>query len=447
MQICHLRPAVVLFAALIAGCATPVSTNIQPTAAHVAKYNELAALDVVSTLEKNVNDAKSAGMPFLAPNYYREAAQVLSDCQSALGNKSREVLVNNAAKGEAILEKGRAVMDIVKYRFAKELEYKAQLDEHNASKLLPKEYEAVIGELSGLIEKVEREQPDNIDAKKEALQKSMLDLVIKAVQEGALRESETINLDSKKKNADKQAPITYAEALRVYQDAKAAIAAAHHDKALVQRKRAEALFAAHHAQQVNDRVAQLQAQLKISAASIVPSGSVMAGNSGAQVAATTAENKPAAAATDKATLEMIVLQEEGRLHDISTALGLDDQRDHPLDKQVAEIKRAAESVRHTGKGIPAAPVQDYEARLQAANESIQQMSGELSVKDKQIAEKDGQLAAKDKLLETQAAQLADKDEQIKKFKDRVDRLEWEKPAEPVKAAKPKKAKAAAAEKK
>lgn len=441
MQICHLRPAVVLFAALIAGCATPVSTNIKPTAEQVAKYNDLSALDVVSTLEKKVNEAKEAGMPFLAPSYYSEAAQVLSECQGSLGNKSKEVLVSGAARGEAILEKGRSIMDIVKYRFAKELEYKAQLDEHSTSKLLPKEYEAVVSELSGLIGKVEREQPDNIDAKKEALQKTMLDLVIKAVQEGALRESEAINNESRKKNADKQAPVTYAEALRVYQEAKSAIAAAHHDKALVQRKRAEALFAAHHAAQVNDRVAQLQAQLKISAAAIAPSGSVMAGNSGVQVAAATAEGKPASA-TDKVTLETLVRQEEDRLLVISTALGLDDQRDHPLDKQVAEIKRAAESVRNAGGGAPAAPVQDYEARLQVANDAIQLLGGEMNIKDQRIMEKDALLAAKDK-------QLAEKDEQIRKLKERVDRLEWEKPAEPVKAAKPKKAKAkeAAAEKK
>jgi hypothetical protein len=153
-------------------------------------------------------------------------------------------------------------MAIVQYRFAKELEIKAQLDEHNAPKLLPKEYETVIGGLSRLIGKVEHEQPDNIDKEKDVLLKSMQDLVINSVQEGALRESEAINTDSKKKGADKQAPVTYAEALRVYEESKNQIAAAHHDKALVQRLSAETLLAAHHAQQVNERVALLQSQLK-----------------------------------------------------------------------------------------------------------------------------------------------------------------------------------------
>ncbi len=339
----QIRMTGVLFVALVAGCAAPVSTNIKVSAENVAKYNDLSDLAVVTALEKNLNEAKSANMPFLAPHYFNEASQVLSECQGALGKKPKEELVNIAAKGDAILEKGRAVMAIVQYRFAKELEFKAQLDEHNAGKLLPKEYARVMGDFSGLIEKVERERADNIDKDKEALLKDMLDLVIRAVQEGALRESETINADSKKKNADKQAPLTYAEALRVYQESKTQIAAAHHDKALVQRLGAEALFAARHAQQVNERVALLQAQLRVSvgggaAISGAAIGATTGGMTGAQVGVQ-AESKPSA--TDKISVEKIVLQEEERLQSIATALGLKDLRDRALEKQVEEIKRAA----------------------------------------------------------------------------------------------------------
>lgn len=419
-----------LLAAVLAGCAAPVSTNIKVSEANVAKFNDLSDLSVVATLEKNVEEARKSGMPLLAPNYFREAEQALKECQGGLGNKAKEVLVNGAAKGDAILEKGRAVMGIVQYRFAKELEYKAQLDEHNAAKLLPKEYDRVIGELSGLIEKVEREQPDNIDAKKEGLQKSMLDLVIKAVQEGALRESETINVETESDNAERQAPLTYAEALRVYQSAKDQIAAAHHDKALVQRLGAEALFAAHHAQQVNERVALLQAQLRVNSSGSLSSGvAVSAGATTQAQAGVQIENKPAA--MDKVSVEMIVLQEEDRLLGIAKALGLKDLRDLPLDKQVAEIRRAAESVRQTGSGIAAAPVQDFEARLKAANEGIQQMGAELNAKDQQLAEKDRLLAEQAQKLDLQVALMEGKDAQIKTLKDKVDKLEWEKPAKPI----------------
>lgn len=377
----------VLFAILVAGlagCTTPVSTNIKPSAATLSKYNDLSDLNVVTTLEKNVTEAKNANMPFLAPHYFREASQILKECQSGLGNKPRDVLVNKAASGEAILEKGHSVMVIVQYRFAKELEYKAQLDEHNAPKLLPKEYEKVMGDFSKLIEKVEREQVNNFDKDKDNLLKALLDLVIKAVQEGALHESEVINTDSKKKNAERQAPATFAEALRIYQEAKSQIAAAHHDTQLVLRLGAQAIFAARHAQQVNDRVAFLQTQLKVASSSGVSMGGAVGSMSGAMIGiGVHADDKPSGA--EKASLEKIVLQEEDRLLAISNVLGAKDMRDLPLDKQVDGIKQAAAELKQQSKNSSNVAAQDVEARLKAANEEVRRAAELLAEKDAQIS--------------------------------------------------------------
>jgi hypothetical protein len=469
----QIRTSGVLLAMLLAGCATSVSNNVKPSAAHVAKYNELSALEVVSTLEKNVNEAKSANMPFLAPHYYRDAAKILGECQSGLGSKSKEVLVNNAAKAEAILEKGRSLSAVVQYRFAKELEYKTQLEEHNAPKLLAKEYEKVIAEFSRLIEKVERERADDIDKDKEALKKSMLDLVIKAVQENALHDSEAINLESKKKNAEKQAPLTYNEALRVFQDARNKIATAHHDKALVQRLSAEALFAARHAQQVNERVALLQTQLNISHPSNVGVGIGVGSGSGSGLQLGLGLGvSTKLAPVDKVTVEQVVLHEENHLLAISKALGLRDLRDLPLDQQVEEIKRAAagaprQAPSETGvtiKPLPAstpAPAADIDAQLADANEATRQAMAALATKEQQLAEKDQQLVAQNQLVESQTnqlanqeekikdltaesekltAQLADKDAQIQTLKDKVAQLE--NTAAKPKAVKPKTAKPA-----
>ncbi len=405
------RISSILFAAALAGCATPVSTNIKASPAHVAKYSEKSELDVVATLEKNLNDARAANMPFLAPHYFQEAAQVLSECQSQLGTKPREVLVSTAAKGDAILEKGRAVMAIVRYRFAKELELKSQIDAHGAAKLLPKDYERVMRDFSGLIEKVEREQPASIGKDKEGLQKNLLDLLIKAVQEGALHDAEAINADSKKKNAEKQAPLTYAEALKAYQDAKGQIAAGYQDEKLVQRLGAQALFAARHAQQVNDRVALLQAQLNFSASAVgsgVSMGAAAGGVTGAQVGVQMGGGR--SAAPERLSLEKVVLQEEDRLQSIATAMGLKDLRDLPLDKQVEEIKRAAGELGRQAKGGDT--VKDLEARLKTANDAAQQAASQLAAKDKA---------------------LADKDAELKALSDRVRQLEGAKKAKPAKA--------------
>ncbi|HEY5993891.1 MAG TPA: hypothetical protein VIU46_04735 [Gallionellaceae bacterium] len=420
MQVRRIFSISLIFTALLAGCATPVSTNIQPSAANVAKYSDLSDINVVAALEKNVKDAKASDMPFLAPNYYKEAAQVLSECQGQLGNTPRDVLVKNAARGDAILEKGRAVMAIVKYRFAPELEVKARIDALNTAKLLPKDYENVTRDLSRMIEGVEREQPGNIDREKEALLKRMQDLEVRAVQEGALHEAEAVNAASKKNNAEKQAPVTFAEAQRIYQEAQKQIAAAHHDEKLVQRQGAQALFAARHAQQVNERVAALQSQLNFSSSG--GTGVSLAGAAGGGGGALgVSVGGGGQAGVEKTTLEKIVLQEEDRLLAISTALGMRDLRDLPLDKQVVEIKRTAGEMAGTSKG---AAVQELEARLKAANDATQQATA--------------QLAAKDKQLKDQAALLADKDAQIGALDDKVKKLEaGQKPAAKPKVAKPK----------
>lgn len=418
MYILQVRMVGVLFALSLAGCVMPVSNHVKVSATQIAKYHDLPALDVVATLEKNVNEARSADMPFLAPTYFREASDILSKCQSALGNKSRDELVNYAANGDALLEKGRSVMAIVKYRFAKELELKTQLDALNTSRLLPREYEKLIGDLSALIAKVEHEQPDNIDKNIEALLKAMQALEIQSVQEGALHESEAINADSKKKLADKQAPLTFGEAQKIYQEAKSQIAAAYHDASLVQRLGAEALFAARHAQQVNERVSWLQTQLRVSTGGSSLSSAL--GGAGASIGVQ-ADGRPSAA--EKTSVEKIVLLEENRLLDISNVLGLKDMRDRPLEKQVEEIKRtAAELARQSGSGAMAGPVQELEGRLQAANEASTQA---LAL-----------VGEKNRLLDVQAAQLTEKDAQIKALTEKVNQLEQAaKPVEKSRAVK------------
>jgi hypothetical protein len=372
-------PAIVLtLSVFLAGCAAPVATNIQPSAASVSKYSEMSDIDLVAALEKNVNAAKVAGMPFLAPNYFKEASAVLSDTKNQLGNQPKAVLAKSAARGDAILNKGRAVMDIVKYRFAQELELKARIDALDAQKIVPREYQQTMTDFTRLIEKVEREQKGNIDKDKDALLRSLQHLEVHAVQEGALHDADVINAESRKQHAESQAPQTYAEAQRVFADAKQRIAAAPRDDKLVHGLGAQALFAARHAQQVNERVALLMAQLNVGASGGVSMGAA-AGTAGSAMAGVQVGG--ASPAPQKLTLEKIVLQEEDRLQAIATALGLEDLRDQPQDKQLAQIKRAAAELARADRGKQ---LHEYEARLKAANEATTTARTQLAERDAQI---------------------------------------------------------------
>ncbi len=385
-----MRLSTLLIALLLTACAAPVKIAVQANDAQLAKYKDLSALDIVSVLEKNLAEAKTAGMPFTAPTYFKEASQALSSAQNGLSSQPKDQLAQQAAKGDALLEKGRAIMAVVQYRFANELALKTQLDSLGTEKSLPKDYANVMGDFADLINVVEAEKADNIDKKKEALLKELTSLEVRSVQEGALHSSEVINNESKGKNADKQVPATYAEAVRVYLDAKTQIAAAPHDKALVQRLSAQALFAARHAQQLNNRVDELQAQFKGVSTSGAPAIGLAAGGlTGASVNAQVGGGSPS---VPKGLVEKIVIQEEDRLLSISTSLGYKDLRDLPLDKQAQELKRAAAELNEQAKNEAGlATTKSLETRLQTAADANKKAAMQLADKEQLLAEKDLQI--------------------------------------------------------
>jgi hypothetical protein len=366
-----------LLSLLLAGCAANVGKTIKVSDEQLAKYGTLSAADAIAALEKRINEAKNANMPFLAPDYFRGASEILSDAQKSSDKKPKDELISHIAKADAILDKGQTIMAIVQSRLVDELALKNQLDKDNVAKVYPKEYEKSVSELSSLIKKVELEKADNLDKDKIELIKMMQALDVKTIQYTALHESEVINEDTKSKDGEKQAPATLAEALRVYLDAGNRIAQAPHDEALVQRAGADALFAARHARYVSERVLALQNKFKES-------------------------------------VEPIVLEEEKRLLDISTALGHKDPRDQPIEKQAEEIAQVAGEIvqgqQKSKQSIGAVNDQSkvMEKRLKEANDAMQQANAQLAAKDAQISGKDAQL----KILNDQIAQLEEQNKSL-----------------------------------
>lgn len=366
-----------LLSLLLAGCAANVGKTIKVSDEQLAKYGTLSAADAIAALEKRINEAKNANMPFLAPDYFRGASEILSDAQKSSDKKPKDELISHIAKADAILDKGQTIMAIVQSRLVNELALKNQLDKDNVAKVYPKEYEKSVSELSSLIKKVELEKADNLDKDKIELIKIMQALDVKTIQYTALHESEVINEDTKSKDGEKQAPATLAEALRVYLDAGNRIVQAPHDEALVQRAGADALFAARHARYVSERVLALQNKFKES-------------------------------------VEPIVLEEEKRLLDISTALGHKDPRDQPIEKQAEEIAQVAGEIvqgqQKSKQSIGAVNDQSkvMERRLKEANDAMQQANAQLAEKDAQISGKDAQL----KILNDQIAQLEEQNKSL-----------------------------------
>ena len=345
---------------LLAGCAGNIGKGIKVSEEQRAKYDALSVADAIAALQQRVAAAKKANMSLLAPNYFLEASEALNEVQKSSTKKPKNVLISEVAKGDALLDKGEAMMVIVQNRFAKEIELKGLLDKFNAAGIFPKEYEKLSGELSSLIEKVELEKADKIDKEKDELIKAMQALDIKTMQYTALHASDVINQDTKNRNGEKQAPATFAIALEAYKYAENRIAQTPHDEEAVQRAGEEALFAARHARYVSEQVVALQTQLK---------GSV----------------------------ESIVLQHEKHLLDIASGLGQKDLRDQSIDKQVAALAVAASQLIQAKEALAQPPppaetkpyvvndqIQELEKKLKDANEALEQANGLIVARDAQI---------------------------------------------------------------
>ena len=338
-----------LLGLLLAGCATNVGETVKVSDEQLAKYDALSVTDAVAALEKRINDAKAADMPFFAPDYFREASEILSDAQKSAPDvqksadkEQKDDLIGRIAKAVAILDKGHTMTVIVQSQLVNELAMKKQMDADNVAKVFPSEYDDSISDLSDLIEKVELQKTDNLDKNKIELLKTMQALDVKTIQYTTLHDSEAINEDTQSKDGDKQAPVTLAKALSVYQDAENRISQAPHDKALVQRAGADALFAARHARYVNERVVALQNQIK-------------------------------------KAIEPVVIGEEKRLLGISAALGHRDVRDLPIEKQAEELAQAASAITQSQKAVEA--VNDQTKVLE---ENLQQTKAQLAEKDEQL---------------------------------------------------------------
>jgi len=346
-----------MFALLLAGCAANVGKAVKVSDEQRAKYDALSLTEAIAALEKRVAAAKQANMPFFAPNYFLEASEALSEAQKSSVKKPKNELIGDVAKGDAILDKGEAMMAVVQTRFATEIELKGLLDKFNAAGIYPKEYEKAISELSSLIEKVELEKADKIDKDKDELIKTLQALDIKTVQYTALHASDVINIDTKNKGGEKLAPATFTVAIEAYKSAENRIAQVPHDEESVQRAGEDALFAARHARYVSDQVLNIQNQFKVS-------------------------------------VETIALQHENQLLDISGALGHKDLRDQSIDKQaaalavaVSQLVQAKEAQQSKVDIKPAAAneqIQVLEKKLKEANEALEQANGLIAARDAQI---------------------------------------------------------------
>jgi hypothetical protein len=338
----------------ITGCSTTVGKSIKVSDSQLAQYDAMPKPQAIELLGANISKARSANMPFLAPHYFNEANELFTALQTSPEKTAKNVWVADIAKAHTLLDKGETISAQVRQRFPRELELKGLLDQFNASVSYPDEYKEVIGKFSRLIEKVELGKADNLDKDKNELLKAMQVLDVKAVQYSALHESDLTNLATLHKiDAAKLAPTVLGNTQRVYADAFKRIGAAPHDAELVKHASEEALFAAHRAWFITERILALQ----------------------------------------KLSLEGIALEEEKYFSDLSATIGKKDLRDQALFKQLETLASIAKTAiqDQTRLSSTQGATQGLEKRLKDSDALIQQcnalnasLTNQVSVRDIQI---------------------------------------------------------------
>ncbi|HFE38751.1 MAG TPA: hypothetical protein ENK06_10110 [Gammaproteobacteria bacterium] len=286
---------------LLVSCASGVGGSVKITDDDVAKYAAMSAEDAVNSLESSLADAKEENLPFYTPTYYREAEKLYLKAQALLkNNKSRKNIIQDVAKGDRLLAKARIKKREVESELDQLLKINSNLVKLDAPTVFKKPYAELKKKLTELIVKIEENKADKIEKDKSKLLKSFTALEVKSIKYAALNEANNIRSQAKAKKAPKLAPKTYAEAVRVYQQADADISQNPHDEETVMRAKKRALFSAIHALNVTNRVIELGQKFKKSP-------------------------------------EDVVLDEEARLLSISNALDQSDLRDQAIDEQVSAL--------------------------------------------------------------------------------------------------------------
>jgi len=348
------------FVSLISACASGVSNSVKVTEDDMAKFNVMTPEEAVSSLEKSLQEARDAELPFYTPSFYKEANTLYENAKKNTAKKKpKESIIRDVAKADRLLAKAKIKKREVESELSDLFQVNKNLVELKAPTVYKSEYNNIRNSLTDIIEKVENNKADKIDKDKSNLLKKFVALEVKIIKYTALNEANNIKKKAKAKNALKLAPKTYANAVTVYQQSEANISETPHDKEKVAEAKRKAMFAANHALIVTERVIKLQKDFKKSP-------------------------------------EAIIIEEDNRILSVSQALDKSDLRDKAVDDQISTLV-------------------DTASKLNGDSESNLKNAEKITDLENQLKEKDVTIASTNQELEKAKAELLDRNNQLVKM--------------------------------
>jgi len=332
--------------AFISGCAT---LEPQEEKIDVSAYSSLTTVDAVKKLETNLEQSKANELAVFAPKHYSTADKALLEARSLISkNEPREQVVQKVAVASAVLKNGDMVMRKVKDILEDQLNVKKKLDSLETKKVYRSEYGSLEERLNSIIREIENGDINNTEQNRGKLLQDLQKLERRSIRYNAMHEPEEILKRVKYRGGETLAPLTYNDALAVFQRAEQFIAQNPNYETGIEQIGQEALFAAKRALYITEQVSSLSQKVNIS-------------------------------------LEQVVLDEEYRMYRIARELDSVDLRDNPLEmqsEQLAKIAKGKAKEYQNKEGLITAlrdtliKVRDSSAELTALNDTSTRLKKE-----------------------------------------------------------------------
>jgi hypothetical protein len=350
----------------LGGCASSPN-SISASSEDLSHYNSLPSNDALTEVEHVLEKSNAKNLRFYAPAHYEIASAAITDARKHVErNAPQQLVAQKAAVAETMIRNGERIAKKVQSLLVDEIQIKNNIDQQtSSSEIYASEYSSLLERLSNVIRSIENGKVADANELRPQLIEDMQELEIRAVRYDALNDAEETLKRVKNSGAEKLAPLTYAEAVAVFNKAEEFILANANDAQQVRKIAAEATFAAKRALYIGDEVAAVSYKSQLS-------------------------------------LEQVVLDEEYRLFRISRSLGLPDPRNNSLEVQSEILTKATKNfMLERDKRIQITNALRDTLTKQAENNREQALSDEIA----SLKKEHGELLAKEALYSSSAKEL------------------------------------------
>ena len=240
-----------IIASTLAGCASnqvAQSASIEQQAQEQAASQTLSPQEVIVQSEEKLKEAQLEDLSFYSPRYLEHAKKAFVNANIFIKKEGQETLALTAAlESQSYVDAGLNNKEIVIENLAPVLEKKQQLETIESPKFHMSDYNAVIDDISNMIQQIEAGKLIEALEDQPVVLKSMIDVEIDTLKTVHLTDAINMLEKAEDDDADTYAKATYNEADKIIDKASDFIEKHYADREQVEAKGIDALKAAQHA--------------------------------------------------------------------------------------------------------------------------------------------------------------------------------------------------------